>query len=85
MKQVLKSGGAAREFYISDLVTHVIATDTSFLQFGEAKEYNLTIVQVLFSCLLVFKTPQELCLPLLKLGDIAFSLFLALCFTFLAV
>ena len=49
MKQVLKSGGAAREFYISDLVTHVIATDTSFLQFGEAKEYNLTIVQVLFS------------------------------------
>ena len=49
MKQVLKSGGAAREFYISDLVTHVIATDTSFPQFGEAKEYNLTIVQVLFS------------------------------------
>lgn len=85
MKQVLKSGGAAREFYISDLVTHVIATDTSFLQFGEAKEYNLTIVQVLFFCLLVFKTPQELCLPLLKLGDISFSLFLALCFTFLAV
>lgn len=74
MKQVLKSGGAAREFYISDLVTHVIATDTSFLQFGEAKEYNLTIVQVLFCCLLVFKTPQELCLPLLKLGDIAFFL-----------
>ena len=48
MKQILKSGGAAREFYISDLVTHVIARDTSFPQFGEAKEYNLTIVQVLF-------------------------------------
>ena len=48
MKQVLKSGGAAREFYISELVTHVIATDTSFPQFGETKECNLTIVQVLF-------------------------------------
>lgn len=46
MKQALKSGGAAREFYISDLVTHVIATDTSFPQFSEAKDCNLTIVQV---------------------------------------
>lgn len=43
---MLKSGGAAREFYISDLVTHVIAKDTSFSQFSEAKEYNLTIVKV---------------------------------------
>ena len=49
MKQVLKSGGAAREFYISDLVTHVIAKDTSFPQFNEAKEYNLTIVEVLYT------------------------------------
>lgn len=63
VKQVLKSGGAAREFYISDLVTHVIATDTSFPQFGEAKEYNLTIVQVLFFCLLVWETSKQLCLP----------------------
>ena len=47
MKQVLKSGGAAREFYISDLVTHVIAKDTKFPQFSEAKEYNLIIVKVL--------------------------------------
>ncbi|KAK2568143.1 PAX-interacting protein 1 [Acropora cervicornis] len=49
VKQVLKSGGAAREFYISDLVTHVIAKDTSFPQFNEAKEYNLTIVEVLYT------------------------------------
>lgn len=60
MKQVLKSGGAAREFYISDLVTHVIATDTSFPQFSEAKECNLTIVQVMFFCLLVIKNSVEL-------------------------
>ena len=46
MKQALKSGGAAREFYISDLVTHVIATDTNFPQFSEAKDCNLTVVQV---------------------------------------
>lgn len=45
VKQVLKSGGAAREFYISDLVTHVIAKDTKFPQFSEAKEYNLIIVK----------------------------------------
>ena len=43
---MLKSGGAAREFYISDLVTHVIAKDTSFPQFSEAKDCNLTIVKV---------------------------------------
>lgn len=60
MKQVLKSGGAAREFYISDLVTHVIATDTNFPQFSEAKECNLTIVQVMFFCLLVIKNSVEL-------------------------
>ena len=46
VKQVLKSGGAAREFYISDLVTHVISTDTNFPQYSEAKDCNLTIVQV---------------------------------------
>lgn len=45
VKQVLKSGGAAREFYISDLVTHVIAKDTSFPQFSEANDCNLTIVK----------------------------------------
>lgn len=45
VKQVLKSGGAAREFYVSDLVTHVIAKDTGFPQFSEAKECNLTIVK----------------------------------------
>ncbi|XP_078364227.1 PAX-interacting protein 1-like [Oculina patagonica] len=45
VKQALKSGGAAREFYISDLVTHVIATDTNFPQLSEAKDCNLTIVQ----------------------------------------
>jgi len=76
VKQVLKSGGAAREFYISDLVTHVIATDTSFPQFGEAKECNLTIVQVLFFCLLVFKTSEELHLPLLRLGGTQLFFFL---------
>lgn len=43
---MLKSGGAAREFYVSDLVTHVIAKDTGFPQFSEAKECNLTIVKV---------------------------------------
>ena len=46
VKQVLKSGRAAREFYISDLVTHVISTDTNFPQYSEAKDCNLTIVQV---------------------------------------
>ena len=54
VKQILKSGGATREFYISDLVTHVIATDIGFPQYAEAKEYNLTIVQVcnhLLSCI----------------------------------
>lgn len=45
VKQVLKSGGAAREFYISDLVTHVISTGNNFPQCSEAKDYNLTIVQ----------------------------------------
>lgn len=45
VKQVLKSGRAAREFYISDLVTHVISTDTNFPQYSEAKDCNLTIVQ----------------------------------------
>ena len=49
VKQVLKSGGAAREFYVSDLVTHVIAKDTGFPQFSEAKECNLTIVKVINS------------------------------------
>jgi len=76
VKQVLKSGGAAREFYISDLVTHVIATDTSFPQFGEAKECNLTIVQVLFFCLLLSKTSEKLCLPFLRLGLSQLSFFL---------
>lgn len=46
---MLKSGGAAREFYVSDLVTHVIAKDTGFPQFSEAKESNLTIVKVINS------------------------------------
>ena len=58
MKQVLKSGGAAREFYISDLVTHVIATDNSFPQYSEAKDCDLTIVQVYtmyMFCLLVLE------------------------------
>ena len=57
VKQVLKSGGAAREFYISDLVTHVISTDTNFPQYSEAKDCNLTIVQVhmhIHPCLLFF-------------------------------
>ena len=60
---MLKSGGAAREFYISDLVTHVIASDTDFPQFSEAKDCNLTIVQVCefyLICALVIKHSVDL-------------------------
>ena len=46
MKQVLKDGGATREFYISDLVTHVIAVDTDFSQHQETTEFSLPVVKV---------------------------------------
>lgn len=51
---MLKSGGAAREFYISDLVTHVIAKDTSFPQFNEAKDCNLAIVKVQYMYIIFY-------------------------------
>ena len=46
MKQILKDGGATREFYISDLVTHVIAIDTDFSQHQETTEFSLPVVKV---------------------------------------
>lgn len=46
MKQILKDGGATREFYISDLVTHVIADNIKFSQHEETKEFSLPIVKV---------------------------------------
>ena len=38
--------GAKREFYISDLVTHVITDDVSFAEYEQAKDAKLAIVKV---------------------------------------
>ena len=38
MKQVLKKGGAAREFYISELVTHIIRDEPKAGDEGEEEE-----------------------------------------------
>ncbi|EDO41034.1 predicted protein [Nematostella vectensis] len=46
VKQQLKQGGARREFYISDLVTHVITDSADFPQHSEAEEFNLPIVLI---------------------------------------
>jgi hypothetical protein len=46
VKQLLKQGGAKKEFYISDLVTHVISDTDEEALVNEAKEYNLPIVRV---------------------------------------
>ena len=44
VKTLLTAGGATREFYVSDLVTHVIAGSTEFPEYSDAKEYGLTVV-----------------------------------------
>ncbi|KAK3740899.1 hypothetical protein QZH41_007927, partial [Actinostola sp. cb2023] len=44
--QYLKLGGATKEFYISDLVTHVLSDTCEFALAGEAKEYNLPVVTI---------------------------------------
>ena len=46
VKTLLTAGGATREFYVSDLVTHVIAGSTEFPEYSDAKEYGLTVVLV---------------------------------------
>ena len=57
MKNLLKLHGAKREFYISDLVTHVITENINFPEYEQAKDAKLTIVKVILSrefCLLPF-------------------------------
>ena len=49
MKNQLKLHGAKREFYISDLVTHVIAENTNFPEHEQAKDAKLDIVKVKFT------------------------------------
>lgn len=46
VQQSLKQGGATKEFYISDLVTHVISDSSDFALADEAKEYKLPVVTV---------------------------------------
>lgn len=46
MKQILKQEGAKKEFYISDLVTHVISDTDDEALINDAKEYDLPIVMV---------------------------------------
>ena len=42
MKALLKEGGAKKEFYISDLVTHVITENSSFAEKEECVD-KLTV------------------------------------------
>ncbi|XP_031560824.1 PAX-interacting protein 1-like [Actinia tenebrosa] len=44
VKEILKQEGAKKEFYISDLVTHVISDMEDEALINEAKEYDLPIV-----------------------------------------
>ncbi|XP_012566719.2 PAX-interacting protein 1 isoform X1 [Hydra vulgaris] len=44
LKQCLKDGGAMREFYISDLVTHVISDSCDFPQLHQVVESKIPIV-----------------------------------------
>jgi len=45
VKNLLKLHGASREFYISDLVTHVIAENINFPEYEQAKDAKLAIVK----------------------------------------
>eukprot|EP00794_Sanderia_malayensis_P016834 gene16833-18532_t len=44
-KNILKQFGAKREFYISDLVTHVIADDVDFPEYEQVKDAKLDVVK----------------------------------------
>ena len=45
---MLKLHGAKREFYISDLVTHVITESINFPEYDQAKDAKLAIVKVMY-------------------------------------
>ena len=47
VKNILKLHGAKREFYISDLVTHVITENVNFPEYEQAKDAKLAIVKVI--------------------------------------
>ena len=43
---MLKQGGATREFFFSNLTTHVISSTTKFPEYEQAKDIGIPIVKV---------------------------------------
>ena len=46
MKQLLKQGGASREFFVSNLATHIVASNTDFPEYHQAKDSGIVVVKV---------------------------------------
>jgi hypothetical protein len=46
VKDILKQGAATREFFFSDLATHVVSTTTDFPEYEQAKEFGIPVVKV---------------------------------------
>lgn len=52
MKQTLLSGGAKQDYYMSEMISHVVADDHTLSEVGEAQDlFQLTIVSVSSFCL----------------------------------
>ncbi|CAB3993743.1 Hypothetical predicted protein [Paramuricea clavata] len=45
VKDILKQGGAAREFFFSNLATHVVSSTTNFPEYEQAKEAGIPMVK----------------------------------------
>ena len=69
MKNLLKLHGASREFYISDLVTHVIAENINFPEYEQAKDAKLAIVKVIDQYVCKFSALMDTVEAGLALGE----------------
>lgn len=45
VKQLLKQGGASREFFVSNLATHIVSSTTDFPEYNQAKDIGIPVVK----------------------------------------